>query len=352
MRLSRPNLATANGVTLSRIRTDTTTLPPAGAAAPAQFQFGENLPGGPLDSLIFRITTTGGAGILTGGGFDTLVNNVAINLNGERVFQFNAGVNTNAVDNAVGQFGYLLNSIGGSYAEQTGLAAGLTDCYFRIPIGQTMPQGVSRVEVTWGYAAAAVANAGGTFEMIALYNTNMQTSTFVPVSTTQAAMPAGQSQVTVRIPQKTGFVVSGIMILDSTATLASYGANGVVNTSQGPYGLQRNLISFIAGDLSGGVPLPTTVTSLGPSGAQPATETPIYLPQINCAGALFVPTFGLASDSDVTLLVDTAAAAAGINRIFVPILTASVNANLPTQPKQMEAARSNTQRAILDRVDV
>ena len=54
----------------------------------------------------------------------------------------------------------------------------------------------------------------------------------------------------------------------------------------------------------------------------------------------------------MTLLVDTAAAAAGINRIFVPILTASVNANLPTQPRQTEAARSNTQKAILDRVDV
>ena len=180
----------------------------------------------------------------------------------------------------------------------------------------------------------------------------MQTATFVPVATPQAAMPAGQSQVVVRIPQKTGFVVSGIMVLDSTATLTSYGANGIVNTSQGPYGLQRNLISFISGDLSGGIGTPTTVTSLGIDGVGAATETPIYLPTLNTAGALFIPTFGLASDSDVTLLVDTAAGAAGINRIFVPILTASVNANLPTQPRQTEAARSNTQKAILDRVDV
>jgi hypothetical protein len=354
MAVTRPNLSSANGVTITRIRTDTTTIPnPAAGPLALQANFGENLPGGPLDSLMFRITSTGGAG-LTGGDFTTLISNVSINLNGERVFQFNAGVNTTAVDNAIGQLGYLLNSMGGSFAEQTGLAAGTRDAYLRIPIGQVMPNGVSRVEVTWGYAAPAAANGTGTFEMFALYNTNMQTSTFVPVSTTQAAMPAGQSQVVVRIPQKTGFVVSGIMVLDNQAALTTYGANGIVNTSQGPYGLQRNLISFIAGDLSGGVALPTTVTSLGPSGGAPASQPSVYLPSINCPGALFIPTFGLASDSDVTLLVDTqaAAAAAGMNRIFVPILTASVNANLPTQPRQTEAARSNTQKAILDRVDV
>jgi len=180
----------------------------------------------------------------------------------------------------------------------------------------------------------------------------MQTATFVPVSTTQAAMPAGQSQVVVRIPQKTGFVVSGIMVFDNTATLTSFGANGIVNTSQGPYGLQRNLIGFIAGDLSGGVPLPTTITSAGPGAGAGPIQTPGVIAGQSTAGALFINTFGLASDSDVTLLVDTAAVAAGINRTFVPVMTATVNANLPTQPRQLAAAKSDTQKAILDRVDV
>ena len=351
MAVTRPNLSSANGVTITRIRTDTTSVPPAVAGA-VQINFGENLPGGPLDSIIFRITTASGAGALTAGTFDTLISNMAINLNGERVFQFNAGVNLNAADNAIGQLGYLLNSIGGSYAEQNGLAAGTRDVYMRVPIGQVMPNGVSRTEVTLGYAVAANNNAAGTFEMFALYNTNMQTSTFIPVSTTQAAMPAGQSQVVVRIPQKTGFVVSGIMVFDSTANLTSYGANGIVNTSQGPYGLQRNLIGFIAGDLSGGVPLPTTVSSAGPAGAAGPFQMPGVIQSQSTPGALFINTFGLASDSDVTLLVDTSAASAGLTRIFVPVLTASVNANLPTQPRQLAAAKSDTQKAILDRVDV
>ena len=351
MAVTRPNLSSANGVTITRIRTDTTSVPPAVAGA-VQINFGENLPGGPLDSIIFRITTASGAGALTAGTFDTLISNMAINLNGERVFQFNAGVNLNAADNAIGQLGYLLNSIGGSYAEQNGLAAGTRDVYMRVPIGQVMPNGVSRTEVTLGYAVAANNNAAGTFEMFALYNTNMQTSTFVPVSTTQAAMPAGQSQIVVRIPQKTGFVVSGIMVFDSTANLTSYGANGIVNTSQGPYGLQRNLIGFIAGDLSGGVPLPTTVSSAGPAGAAGPFQMPGVIQSQSTPGALFINTFGLASDSDVTLLVDTSAASAGLTRIFVPVLTASVNANLPTQPRQLAAAKSDTQKAILDRVDV
>ena len=351
MAVTRPNLSSANGVTITRIRTDTTSVPPAVAGA-VQINFGENLPGGPLDSIIFRITTASGAGALTAGTFDTLISNMAINLNGERVFQFNAGVNPNAADNAVGQLGYLLNSIGGSYAEQNGLAAGNRDCYLRVPIGQVMENGVSRVELNLGYATAAAGNAAGTFEMFALYNTNMQTSTFVPVSTTQAAMPAGQSQVVVRIPQKTGFVVSGIMVFDSTATLTSYGPNGIVNTSQGPYGLQRNLIGFIAGDLSGGIPIPTTISSAGPAGAIGPVNTPGVISGQSTAGALFINTFGLASDSDVTLLVDTDAAAAGLTRTFVPVMTAAVNANLPTQPRQLAAAKTDTQKAILDRVDV
>ena len=351
MAVTRPNLSSANGVTITRIRTDTTSVPPAAAGA-VQINFGENLPGGPLDSIIFRITTASGAGVLTQGTFDTLISNMAINLNGERVFQFNAGVNLNATDNAIGQLGYLLNSIGGSYAEQNGLAAGTRDVYMRVPIGQVLANGVSRTEVTLGYAAAQNNNAAGTFEMFALYNTNMQTSTFVPVSTTQAAMPAGQSQGVGRIPQKTGFVVSGIMVFDSPATLTSYGANGIVNTSQGPYGLQRNLIGFIAGDLSGGVPLPTCITSTGPAGAAAAVQMPGVIASQSTAGALFINTFGLASDSDVTLLVDTAAAAAGLTRTFVPVMTAAVNANLPTQPRQLAAAKTDTQKAILDRVDV
>lgn len=351
MKMSRPNLSSANGVTVTRIRQDTTTIPNNGGAS--VFNFGENLSGGPLDSIIIRLATVSG-GDITAGDTTTLIQQLALSFNGERVHQFNGGANPVATENQVGQYGYFLNSIGGSYSEQAGSGTN-RECYLRIPIGRVLPAGVSRVEFSITYVASAVALTSGEFEMFALYNTNMQTSTFIPTNTSQNNMPAGQQQVVVRIPQKTGFVVSGVMMFStdvaSGAPADNLGANGIVNVSQGPYGLDANLLRFLSGDLSGGVELVTTVTSLAFDGAGAGVQQSCVLPTQGTQGAMFIPLFGLASNSDVVLLVDGIAGNT-TNRIFIPVLTASVGANTPTQPVQTEAVRSNTQKAILDRVDV
>jgi hypothetical protein len=352
MRSTRPNLASARGVTITRIRQDVTTVP--NNAALSVFNWGENLAGGPLDSLILRLQFNSAANI-TEGDTTTLISQLAVSLNGERVHQFNSGANPIAAENEVGQYGYFLNSIGGSYSEPAANAATTRECYLRIPIGKVLPSGVSRVEFSITYVAAAAALAASSFEMFALYNTNMQTATYVPTNTSQNAMPAGQQQVVVRIPQKTGFVVSGIMMFSTDvatgAPVDNLGPNGVVNTSQGPYGLDADLLRFMSGDLSGGVEMVTTVTSLAISGAGAGVQQQCVLPVQQTAGALFIPTFGLSSDSDITLLIDGLGGVT-TNRIFIPIMTAMVGANMPTQPTQTEAVRSNTQKAILDRVDV
>ena len=349
---TRPNLSSARGVTISRIRQDTTTIPAVGAISVANW--GENLAGGPLDSIIIRLTTLAAADI-TDGDTTTLISQLALSLNGERVHQFNAGSNPITVENQVGQYGYFLNSIGGSYSETSGSAVA-RECYLRIPIGVTLKAGVSRVEFSVTYAAAAAAAPlTGSFEMFALYNTNMQTATYIPTNTSQNAMPQGQTQCVIRIPQKTGFVVSGIMMLSTDvatgAPLDNLGANGVVNTSMGPYGMDADLLRFMAGDLSGGVECVTTVTSLAFDGAGAGVQQPVVLPIQETQGAQFIPTFGLASDSDIVLLVDGAPGTT-TDRLFIPVMTAAVGANKPTQPVQTEAVRSNTQKAILDRVDV
>ena len=181
MKMSRPNLSSANGVTVTRIRQDTTTIPNNGGAS--VFNFGENLSGGPLDSIIIRLATVSG-GDITAGDTTTLIQQLALSFNGERVHQFNGGANPVATENQVGQYGYFLNSIGGSYSEQAGSGTN-RECYLRIPIGRVLPAGVSRVEFSITYVASAVALTSGEFEMFALYNTNMQTSTFIPTNTSQ-----------------------------------------------------------------------------------------------------------------------------------------------------------------------
>ena len=346
------NSASARGVTISRIHQDTTSIPVN--AAINNVNIGENLSGGPLDSLVLRVTTVTAANNLCASDFSSLINSVAVNFNGERVHQFNAANNNITALNQPGQYGYFLNSLGGRFSE---IAASATnrEAYFRIPIGQVLPSGVARLEMTLTYAAAAAVGAiTGTFEIFAVYNTNMQTSTFIPTSTSSTAMPAGQQQVVVRIPQKTGFVVSGILILNDTEAggvpIDNLAANGIVNTSQGPYGLDADFLRLMNGDLSGSVRVPTTVSTSGFDGGAAGTETAGILDRVQSPGAIFLPTFGLAANSDVILLVDSTAA--GSNRIFIPVLTAQVGANMPTQPVQTAAAKTYTQKAILDRVDV
>ena len=95
----------------------------------------------------------------------------------------------------------------------------------------------------------------------------------------------------------------------------------------------------------------TTVTSLAFDGAGAGVQQPVVLPIQATPGAQFIPTFGLDSNSDIVLLIDGAAGVT-TNRLFIPVMTAMVGANMPTQPAQTEAVRSNTQKAILDRVDV
>ena len=352
--MANPNSSSARGVTVSRIFSSTALgdLPQTGGVQVVNV--GENLAGGPLDSLIMRLTITTGAAPCASD-TSTLVQGVSVNFNGTRYHQFNAALTEITAENQPGQYGYFLNSIGGRFAEIPGSNT-TREAYFRIPIGQALSAGTARMELTMTYNATAVAVASGQFEVFALYNSNMQTATFIPTSTSSTAMPAGQQQVVVRIPAKTGYVVSGIMVLnDGTAAAPNtaqdnLGANGIVNLSQGPYGLDADFLRLMNGDLSGEIPLYSTGTSLGFDGAGAATEQPQVIPAIQCAGSIFVPTFGLNTGSDVILLVDSAAA--GSNRIFIPVLTAAASSTTETQPVQTAAVRTNTQKAILDRVDV
>ena len=348
--MQRPNLSSANGVTVTRIRQDTTTIPVNGAAT--NYNFGENLAGGPLDSIIIRLATVAAADI-TQGDTSTLVSQLALSFNGERVHQFNAGSNVTNAENQVGQYGYFLNSIGGSYAEPSGSPTN-REMYLRIPIGQVLEAGTARIEVSISYAAAAAALTGQ-FELFALYNTSMQSATFIPTNSSFQNLPVGQTQCVIRIPQKTGFVVSGVMMLSTDVATGlpadNLGANGIVNVSQGPYGLDADMLRFLSGDLSGGVELVTTVTSLAFDGNGGGVQQPCVLPTQATPGAMFIPLFGLSSSTDVVLLVDGDAGNT-TNRIFIPVLTAASNTSTPTQPRQTEMVRTSTQKAILDRVDV
>lgn len=349
------NASSAQGVTISRIRQDATTVP---TNAVTNFSWGENLQGGPLDSLVFRFTTAvAGPAALCAGDFSSLISSISLAFNGDRVHQFNAANNNITTVNQPGQYGYFLNSIGGTYSEIPPTTLGVREIYARIPLGIVLPSGVSRLECQISFAAAANA-ATGTLEVFGVYNSNAMTQTIIPTSTSSTGMAAGQQQVQVRIPQMgtKNMLVAGILVLNDTQDGAgnpidNLGPNGITNLSQGPYGLDADFMRLLSGDLRGQVSTVTFVESTGINGGAAAENLAVMAPRLQSPGAIFVPTFGLAASSgDVTLIIDSAAA--GSNRIFIPVLTQGISANSQTQPIQKEQVRTNTQKAILDRVDV
>lgn len=355
MAVVRPNLASARGVTLTRIRQDTTTIP---TNAVVNANFGENISGGPLSDVIFRVRyDTNAGGNPCACDISGLIQNINISLNGETIHQFNGFANDITVDSQVGLYGYFLNSIGGSFSESSYFDANRRTGFFRVPMGIVLPQGTSRIEVSITYIAGAAATSvadGSDFEMWAVYNTSMTESLYTPVSTS-SVMAVGQSQVTVRIPSRTGYVCSGIMMLSQNtaapnALADNLGPNGVVVTSIGPYGLDQQLLRFLNGNLNGEIDVPSTVTAVSPTGAGAGALIPAVLGSTQATGATFIPVFGLTSDADITLLVDTANAQT--NRIFIPILTARVGASLAQQPTQTQQVKGSLSAQILDRVDV
>jgi hypothetical protein len=310
------------------VHSDTTSTPNDSAAA--TFSFGDNIPGGPIDSIVVRMTATVATGSVVAD-YSNMISALRFTLNGEVVHDFRAGYSGGS-NNAPGLYGYFLNSIGGRFSERPSDTA--KEAYFVIPVGRQVAAGVSRLETVLTYGILAGAASASTLQIWLKYNDAMQTTTTVAPSTS-FTHAASLEQVVVRIPQNLPGTVAGILVQNDSAA-DELGTQGIRLNAMGDYGLDADMHRLFNGDLYNGVLYADDDVS---------TTALQYAVAVN--GGLFIPTYGL-SGGDVILQVDSSAAT---TRTYTPVITAAVGAKEVEQTKQTQAAPTNTAASILRRTE-
>jgi len=310
-------------VRFTLVESNTTDIP--GAAA-ATFNRGFNIPGGAVDEIIMRVTTTNTTNAILAD-FGNIIQSLRLVLNGSTVFDFRSGYSS-AANNAASQFGYFLNSLGSGRAVE--VPGDLTkEAYFRIPIGRNIPAGVSRLEYTLSYSATAAAVASGTCQFWIRYNNNMTTTTTVSAATS-FTHSASEEQVVVRLPQGVPGTVAGLMIQNDSAADE---ITGVRVVSQSDFSLDVDMFRAFNGDLYNGIVY-----------ADDDVSATAQQYAVQCAGGLFLPLFGLSMDDDIRLQVNSSAAT---TRTYTPVIVAPINGAAESQGRQTQPVVTNTNQAVL-----
>ena len=294
---------------------------------------GFNVPGGALESIIFRFSGTVSNADAFAADFGSLISNLRVVINGSTVFDYRTGYSSGA-DATCGQFTYFLNSLGEGLAVQDVASTTNIIYYARVPVGRNLQPGVSRVEYTLGTIALENARTGtGTVEAWMVYNDNYQTRLYVGPATSLTTSGTGQEEFVVRVNSAEPGVISGGLIQIARDTDGDISELRV--TSQSDYSLETDYWRYLGGDLFNGI----LFGDAGTSG------TELQYAQI-CPGTVFIPTFGLSRSDELRLQITTTAARTVLAQ---PVLVAAANAQAAPAQTQTQAVRTNTAQAILDR---
>ena len=294
---------------------------------------GFNVPGGALESIIFRFSGTVSNADAFAADFGSLISNLRVVINGSTVFDYRTGYSSGA-DATCGQFTYFLNSLGEGLAVQDVASTTNIIYYARVPVGRNLQPGVSRVEYTLGTIALENARTGtGTVEAWMVSNDNYQTRLYVGPATSLTTSGTGQEEFVVRVNSAEPGVISGVLIQNDRDTDGDISELRV--TSQSDYSLETDYWRYLGGDLFNGI----LFGDAGTSG------TELQYAQI-CPGTVFIPTFGLSRSDELRLQITTTAARTVLAQ---PVLVAAANAQAAPAQTQTQAVRTNTAQAILDR---
>tara|TARA_Y100000114_G_scaffold104982_1_gene98268 strand:+ start:7212 stop:8189 length:978 start_codon:yes stop_codon:yes gene_type:complete len=303
------------------------------SSADATSNQGFNVPGGALESIIFRFSGTVSNADAFAADFGSLISNLRVVINGSTVFDYRTGYSSGA-DATCGQFTYFLNSLGEGLAVQDVASTTNIIYYARVPVGRNLQPGVSRVEYTLGTKALENSRTGtGTVEAWMVYNDNYQTRLYVGPATSLTTSGTGQEEFVVRVNSAEPGVISGVLIQNDRDTDGDISELRV--TSQSDYSLETDYWRYLGGDLFNGI----LFGDAGTSG------TELQYAQI-CPGTVFIPTFGLSRSDELRLQITTTAARTVLAQ---PVLVAAANAQAAPAQTQTQAVRTNTAQAILDR---
>ena len=189
------------------------------------------------------------------------------------------------------------------------------------------------MEVTTSFAATASAVNSGTIQWWVRYNSNMSQSVTVAASTSYQHAIA-EENVVVRVPAGVPGTLAGVLIQNDSAADE---LDGLRVLSQSTYEIPTNMWKAFNSNLMNGVVY---------ADANVSTTEQQYAWE--CAGALFVPLFGLTTDSDLVLQVNSTAAT---TRTYTPVLTAPLNARGEPQGTQTEALPSSVSAAVISQAE-
>ena len=316
------------GVRYTLIDTSAASIP---VVAASTYNAGMNLPGGAVDEIIVRFAFTLNTAGDIAADTSNIINSLRFVLNGETVWDYQASITDNA-NNAAGNFGYLLNSLGPGRSVDVNTQGAAREYYIRVPVGRNIAPGISRLEYTLGFAAltgAGGAPTAASTEFWIRYNPAMQTTTTLGAATT-APYTATTQQVVARVPQNVPGTLAGVLI--QTDQDAADEITDIRVVSQSDFAMDVDFWRMLNGDLYNGVQF-----------MDPATAAGLQMGQA-LLGCIFLPLFQLSLADDLRLQV-TANAANTLS--ITPVLTSPIAGKPAPAQVQTESVPTNIAKSVL-----
>ena len=306
---------------------DSSTNAPSNAAV--TYNAGFNIPGGAVDEIIIRCTETLNAAGDIAADWPNVVSSLRLILNGETVWDFQAGYQ-DAANNGPSPLGYLLNSMGRGRSVETNTGGTGREVYLRIPVGRNIAAGISRMEYSVAYGALAGASTSPTLQFWIRYNPAMQTTTTLGAATT-FNYSATTQQVVMRVPQNVPGTLAGVIVQNDRANDTDITDFRIV--SQSDFSMDTDMWRALNGDLYNGVEY-----------MDPATADQLTFAQ-GVDGAYFLPLFGLSLKDDLRMQV-TAASARTLS--LTPVITSGIAGKPAPAQVQTQSVQTNVAKAVLD----
>jgi len=317
-----------SGVRYTLVETNTTDLP---IVAATSYNRGFNIPGGAVDEIIVKMAFTLNAAGDIAADTSNMIDSLRLILNGETVWDYQAQITDNA-NNAPGNFGYLLNSMGRGRSVDVAGGAAAREYYARIPVGRNLPAGISRMEYSLGYAAltgAAGAPTATSIEWWVRYNPSMQTTSTLSAATS-FTYTATTQQVVTKVPQNVPGTLAGVLI--QTDQDAADEITDIRIVSQGDFAMDIDMWRLLNGDLYNGI-----------ESYDPATPGSLTFYQ-SLLGCIWVPLFGLSLADDLRMQIT---ADAGGTLSVTPLLTSPIAGKPAPEQVQTQSVPTNVAAAVL-----
>ena len=308
--------------------------------------FGFNTVSGSLEQLILHQTLKITAGTRASDQ-TAYVSALRIVADGEQVFDFRAGFDatTGGANLAgAGAMGVLINSIGGrAYTIPSNDSSTDVESWWSIPVGKNLGMNgtVSRIEITIEYYAYGLAVSSGVLEVWGRYNSNATKSVRVLSPQSYIHSASTLEQVNLKTSPNVAGVIDGIWVQNSVSTSDNIGSQGIRLMSQSQFPMPLSLWRHLNGDVMNGIMYddPEGLATFEDAQSFTAKRT----------GCLFIPTYGLVVDGDLTLFVDQDGT--GTTRTYSLIKVAPFGAGTTQNDRQTVKSSANYQKDILSRAE-